>query len=284
MSVLPTDLLPRPGRRSALPWLIAAVAFLMALAAAAALALGRSADTVGQTAAGRITISIAEADQPRREAAAARALAILKDDRLALNARRVNQAEVRRLVAPYLGPGADLALPALIDADLPPGGGIAAVRAALTSIDSAEVDSEGGALTPLLGLIAALRRLSLAVLLLAGAVAMLVTVLVARAALAAHAGTIETLHGLGATDMQLARLVERRTALDALAGATIGLVPAVGVIVLVSTQLGALNGGDAAQRLPLADWGLLAVLPLLLAAAALLATRLTILRQLRRAI
>lgn len=284
MSMLPTDLLPRPGRRSALPWLIAAVAFLMALAAAAALALGRSADTVAQTASGRITISIAEADPPRREAAATRALAILKDDRIARNAHRVDDAEVRKLVAPYLGSGADMALPALIDADLPPDGSIAAVRAALKPIESAEVDSEGEALTPLLGLISALRRLSLAVLLLAGAVAILVTVLVARAALAAHAGTIDTLHGLGATDMQLARLVERRTALDALAGATIGLVPAIGVIVLVGTQLGALNGGDAAQRLPIADWGLLAVLPLLLAAAALLATRLTILGQLRRAI
>jgi cell division transport system permease protein len=136
----------------------------------------------------------------------------------------------------------------------------------------------------LLALIAALRRLAFGVLLLSAAVAVFVTILVARAALAAHAGTIETLHGLGATDMQLARLVERRTALDALAGAMLGMLPAIGVIVFVGGQLGALNGGDAAERLPMADWGLLAILPLFLASSALLATRLTILGQLRRAI
>jgi cell division transport system permease protein len=284
MSALPSDLLPRPGRRNTLPWLIAAVAFLMALAAAAALSLGRSADTVAATATGRITVSIAEADPARRAALTGRAIAILSDRRIVRNVRRVDDSEVRRLVAPYFGNDADLALPTLIDADLLPGTPIDAVRAALHPIAAAQVDAEGEALSPLLRLIAALRRLALAVLLLAAGVAILVTMLVARAALAAHAGTIETLHGLGATDVQLARLLERRTALDALVGGSIGLLPAIGVIILVGTELGALNGGDTAQRLPATDWGLLAILPLLLALAALLATRLTILMQLRRAI
>jgi cell division transport system permease protein len=285
MSALPADLLSRIGRRNALPWLIATVAFLMALAAAAALSLGRSAETVASAATGKITISIAEADPARREAATARALAILGRGDVTLRATRVADAEVRRLVAPYLAKdGGDIALPALIDADLRPGSSIGAVRDALHVIPSAQVDAEGEALSPLLGLISALRRLALGILLLAATAAMLVTVLVARAALAAHAGTIDTLHGLGATDVQLARLLERRTALDALMGASIGLLPAVGVILVVGTELGALNGGDTAQRLPVADWGLLAILPLALALAALLATRLTILMQLRRAI
>jgi cell division transport system permease protein len=285
MSALPADLLSRIGRRNALPWLIATVAFLMALAAAAAMSLGRSAETVASAAAGKITISIAEADPARREAATARALAILGEGAVTLQPQRVADAEVHRLVAPYLQKdGGEIALPALIDAELRPGSGIDAVREALHTIPSAQVDAEGEALSPLLGLISALRRLALGILLLAATAAMLVTVLVARAALAAHAGTIDTLHGLGATDVQLARLLERRTALDALMGASIGLLPAIGVIIVVGTELGALNGGDTAQRLPAADWGLLAILPLFLALAALLATRLTILMQLRRAI
>jgi cell division transport system permease protein len=285
MTALPSDLLSRTGRRNALPWLIATVAFLMALALAAALSLGRSADVVASAAAGRITISLAEADPARREAAAARTLAILAKGELTLRPHRVADAEVRRLVAPYLEKdGGDITLPVLIDADLRPGTGIGAVRDALQPIASAQVDAEGEALSPLLALISALRRLALGILLLSAAAAMLVTVLVARAALAAHAGTIDTLHGLGATDVQLARLLERRTALDALAGASIGLLPAIGVIILVGAQLGALNGSETAQRLPPADWGLITILPLFLALAALLATRLTILMQLRRAI
>lgn len=284
MSALPSDLLPRPGRRNTLLWLVAAIAFLMALAAAAALALGRGADSIADAAAGKITISIAEADPPRREAAANRALAILRDGALVSRASRIDEAAVKRLVSPYLeGGDADIALPALIDADLKPGTAIGAVRTALHPIASTRVDAEGEALSPLLGLIDALRRLALTVLLLATGVAILMTVLAARAALAAHANTIETLHGLGATDVQLARLVERRSALDAAAGAVLGLLPAIGVIVLVGKELGALGGGTVAVRLPIADWGILALLPLFLALAALLATRLTILGQLRRA-
>ena len=216
--------------------------------------------------------------------AAKRALAILRDHTLVSRAGRIDEDTVKRLVSPYLGGGdADIALPALIDADLRPGTPIGAVRAALHPIASARVDAEGEALSPLLGLIDALRRLAVTVMFLATGVAILVTTLVARAALAGHAGTIETLHGLGATDVQLARLVERRTALDSVFGAALGLLPAAGVIVLVGNELGALGGSAVGMRLPLADWGVLALLPLFLALAALLATRLTILSQLRRA-
>lgn len=283
MSALPADLLPRPDRRNALPWLIAAVAFLMTLAAAATLALGRSADRIAEAAAGKITVSIAEADPARREAATRRALAILQDKAIVTQATRLDEAEVKRLVGPYIG-DVETALPALIDADLRPGATVEAVRVALRPISAARVDAEGATLSPLLGLIVALRRLAIAILVLAAGVAVLVTMLISRAALAAHAATIETLHGLGATDVQLARLVERRTALDAVAGGALGLPPAIGVILLVSSELGALNGGTVAVHLPPADWGLLALLPLFLALAALLATRLTILGQLRRAI
>ncbi|MDO6416316.1 hypothetical protein Q4F19_18165 [Sphingomonas sp. BIUV-7] len=285
MSALPSDLLLRAGRRSALPWVIAAAAFLMALAAASALALGRSADAIAANAAGKITVSIAEGDPARRDAAAARALAILAGNKLVDRVARVDQAEVHRLVSPYLGADADIPLPALIDADLRPGVAIGAVRTALRAVSSARVDAEGEALAPLSGLIVALRRLALVVVLLSALVALLVTAMVARAALAAHAGTVETLHGLGATDAQLARLVERRTAMDALVGATLGLIAAGGVILIVGAHLGTINGSTGgAPHLPVRDWGLLMVLPVYLAGSAMMATRLTILSQLRRSI
>jgi cell division transport system permease protein len=284
MSALPADLLPRSGRRSALPWLIAAAAFLITLATSGALALGRSSDAIQAAAAGRITISIGEPDPVRREGAVGRALALLSSGGVTANVQRVAQTEVARLVSPYVR-RADIPLPALIDAELRPGATIAAVRRALQPIASARVDAEGEALAPLLALVAALRRLAVGVLLLAAVVAMLVTTLVARAALAGHAGTVETLHGLGATDVQLARLVERRTALDSLVGAALGVCAAVGTILLIGAQLDTLNGGDGAlPRLPASEWALLASLPFALAIATMLAARLTILGQLRRAI
>ena len=49
-------------------------------------------------------------------------------------------------------------------------------------------------------------------------------VLAARAALDTHRGTIEILHLMGATDVQVARLFQRRIALDALFGGLVGFI------------------------------------------------------------
>ena len=49
-------------------------------------------------------------------------------------------------------------------------------------------------------------------------------VLAARAALDTHRGTIEMLHLMGATDVQVARLFQRRIALDALFGGLVGFI------------------------------------------------------------
>lgn len=283
MTALPSDLLPRPGRRSPLPWLIAAAAFLMALAAAAVLALGRSEAAIEVGVLGKVTVSIAEGDPARREAAATRALVLARST--GATAVRVEQSAVRRLVAPYLGDDARaVPLPALIDVELAPGATIAGLRAALRPVSSARVDPEGDALAPLLELLGSLRRLAGAVLLASAIVALLMTTLVARAGLAAQAGTIETLHGLGATDMQLARLVERRTALDALAGGALGLALAGLAIVLLGARLSVLNGGNPVTSVPAGDWAMLALLPLYLAVSGLYAARVTILRQLRRSL
>ena len=51
---------------------------------------------------------------------------------------------------------------------------------------------------------------------------MAVVMLAARAGLEAHRGTIEVIHMLGATDRQVARLFQRRIALDAGIGAAAG--------------------------------------------------------------
>ena len=110
-----------------------------------------------------------------------------------------------------------------------------------------------------------------------------VVMLAARAGLEAHRATIEVIHMLGATDRQVARLFQRRIALDAGIGAVAGSVIAGGAILLIARQVGALEsellGG---LQLGVADLGMLTALPFGFVALAVVAARLAVLRQMRR--
>src|SRR5205085_8399255 len=107
--------------------------------------------------------------------------------------------------------------------------------------------------------------------------------LAARAALDTHRGTIEVLHLMGATDVQVARLFQRRIALDALFGGLVGLAGGVLVLVIIGNRVGALGSeliGSAG--LPLTSWLVLALLPIGGVLLAVLVARQTILRALGR--
>ena len=67
--------------------------------------------------------------------------------------------------------------------------------------------------------------LALVVLMLAATAA--VVVLAARAGLETHRATIEVMHMLGSTDVQVARLFQRRIAIDAAIGGALGAIAAI---------------------------------------------------------
>ena len=108
-------------------------------------------------------------------------------------------------------------------------------------------------------------------------------VLAARAALNTHRETIDVLHLLGATDNQIARLFQRRIALDALFGGGLGFAMGVAVLALLSTRIGALGSELVGSvRLPAGGWLALIAVPLAGALVATAAARLTIERALRQ--
>ena len=87
-------------------------------------------------------------------------------------------------------------------------------------------------------------------------------VLAARAALDIHRGTIEVLHLMGATDVQVARLFQRRIALDALFGGLVGFILAALVLIGIGERVSALGSellGSASVPAP--AWGILVALP-----------------------
>ena len=159
-----------------------------------------------------------------------------------------------------------------------------AFEAALRRVaPAARVDEHGRSLAPLAGLIGALKWLALGLVLLMAAAAAAVVMLAARAALDTYRAAIDIMHLLGATDVQIARLFQRRLALDALFGGLLGLVGAAVVILPIGRRIGTIGSellGTVA--LPAASWALLLVLPLAGAGVAMLAARFTVLAALRK--
>ncbi|HKT14736.1 MAG TPA: cell division protein [Allosphingosinicella sp.] len=282
-------LLPEGRLAGPMPWVIAIMMFLTVLAAAAGLGLRHAARSLDADIGNRITIQIVEANPDFREAQAKIAVSELHKLAGVRQVRRIEAAEMVQLLEPWLGPGglaSDLPVPVMIDVDLTPEAyrRLDAVRASIIDVaPSARVDDNAQWLAPLAKLIDALKWLASGlVLLMIGATAATV-VLAARAALDTHRGTIEVLHLMGATDVQVARLFQRRIALDALFGGVVGLVAAALVLTGIAQRVGALGSellGSAG--LPLASWLILVALPAAGVLLAMLVARLTILRALGR--
>jgi cell division transport system permease protein len=282
-------LLPEGRLSGPMPWVIAIMMFLTVLAAAFGLGLRSAAASLDANVGHRVTVQIVEANPDSRESQARAALAALERLPGVVSARRVPDEEIQRLIEPWLGSGAaqaDVPIPAMIDADLTPElhTRIAEVSGAVAAAaPSARVDDNAQWLAPLAQLVGALKWLSIAlVVLMVGATAATV-VLAARAALDTHRSTIEVLHLMGATDVQVARLFQRRIALDALFGSLVGLVAAFGVLVLIGSKVRELGSellGSA--HLPDYAWVVLLGLPVAGVLLAMLVARLTILRALAR--
>ncbi len=282
-------LLPEGRLAGPMPWVIAIMMFLTVLAAAAGLGLAGAASRLDDQIGGRVTIQVVEANPSARAAQAEAAAAAVRRLPGVIDVRIVPQEEVARLLEPWLGAGgleSDIPVPALIDVDLDPTAqrNLDAFRAAVTAAaPSARVDDNAQWLAPLASLIGALKWLAAGlVLLMIGATAATV-VLAARAALDTHRGTIEILHLMGATDIQVARLFQRRIALDALFGGLVGFILGGAILILLGQRVTALGSellGTA--TIPAQGWLVLVILPVLGVLLAMLVARWTILRALGR--
>jgi cell division transport system permease protein len=280
-------LLPEGRLTGPMPWVLAIMMFLTVLAAAAGLGLGNAANSLDSEIGNRITVQVVEANPDFREAQARIATSELEKLAGVQSVRRLSEEEMEDLLEPWLGEGGlegDLPVPVMIDAELTPEayGRLDTIRSAIREVaPSARVDDNAQWLAPLAKLIDALELLAGGlVVLMVGATAATV-VLAARAALDTHRGTIEVLHLLGATDVQVARLFQRRIALDALFGGVVGLVAAALVLLMIGNRVGALGSellGSAG--LPLFSWLVIMALPIGGVLLATLVARTTILRAL----
>ena len=293
-----TQLVPQTRLSGTMPWVIAIMVLLTAIAAAAGLALGNLASQASADLSGGITIQVINAAPAARARQANDVLAALRETPGVAQVRLVPAAEVDALLEPWLGSGvtsgdsdpaaADaLPVPALIDARLAraaDGAALDRIRARLAKVaPDARVDAQAGWLAPVFAAMAALRWLAAALIALLALTTIAAVLLAARTALDSHRGTIEIVHMLGGTDAQIARVFQRSIAIDAAAGGALGLALAVVVIVALARRFDALGSGLAGGAgLGWADWLVLALIPLAGVALATVTARAAVLRALRR--
>ena len=283
-----------PGGRLAgpMPWIIAIMMFLTVLAAAAGIGLGAAVRSMSADLAGRASVQIVEADAQARDQLAKRALRAMRGADAVLAADPVDPAALADQLRPWLGEAAtsgDLPVPALIDVMLTPGdadaklGRLGRLLGGLSP--KLRIEPHAAFLLPLAGLLTALGWLSAAVVLLMILATGAVVILAARGAHDSHRGTIDVLHLMGSTDVQIARLFQRRIGLDALMGAALGFAFAAFVVLAIGLRLSA-TGSDliAAVSLDARGWLVLAALPIFGVVLATFTARWTVLRALGRAL
>lgn len=278
----------RRGTR-AMMWIMAIMLFLTALAAALGLATLTATTLLDRQLVGRLTVQIVEPSAPLRTAQTAATIAALRGMPFVRDAVEVDRDRLARLLRPWLGAdGADpeLPIPAMIDVDLSSGtsAAVAAVQAAVTrAAPSARVDRHESWMSPVSSFMRLVTWLTAGLVALIAAATAAVVILATRASLETHRETIEVLHMLGSTDVQLARLFQRRIALDTLIGGAAGTVLAGLVAAAMGARLATL-GSDLLDGLTLGqrDWALLAMLPFAFALLATIAARYAVMGALRK--
>lgn len=288
---------PRPERRlldegqrtRAMIWIMAIMLFLTVLAGALGFGMAGAGRSLERQLAGRLTVQLVEADAGRRDA---NARAIVERVRAIPGVSRVEEvdrARLAELLRPWLGDAGldpELPMPAMIDIDLSSGDPALIERVRQTALavsPAARVDQHAQWLSPVASFIATLTWFAGGLVLLMASATAAVVLLAARAGLDTHRDTIAVLHMLGSTDTQVARLFQRRIALDTLIGGVLGTAAALGIVALLGRQSAAL-GSELMSGVGLAqaDWILLATMPVLFALLAMAAARVAVLRTLGR--
>lgn len=277
-----------------LPWLIALMVYLAALAVAVAVILGAAAQAWRNDLAGNMTVEIPPAlhapDAAKvTEERVTRSVEILLGLPGVRSAVAIAPEEGLRLLEPWLGAGdiaVDLPLPRLIDLQLDPGAenDAEAIRAALEGVaPGVRVDDHGRWIGRLLGLVRSIEAVALSVVALIAAAGILTVVFVTRTGLAVHHDVIEVLHLVGARDRYIAGQFQRH-ALNQAARGTLA-----GTLLTLVTLLGLSQAGVGAElpflptmRLGFGGWAALAAVPVAAIAIAALTARLTVMRALER--
>lgn len=276
-------LLGASSRRAPTPWVIAIMSFTIMLIAATGLALANTASVLSNAIEARYALEVpgggAKLDQLTNVVRSAPGVTAVE---------AVPESDMRRTLERWLGTAAqsrDLPVPALINFDVKAGTDAKTIEARARAVEpTSQVVAHRDSVAPLLRSLSLLQFVAFGLVLLLSAAAAAAVVLAARGALDTHRFTIEVMHGIGATDLQVTHLFQRKIAIDAFIGSIAG--GAAAAIVLLLLAGGAAFAGELTGGATLGPWDflILAMLPLALTALATWVARMAVLRALGEAL
>ncbi|RNJ62697.1 MAG: cell division protein [Porphyrobacter sp. IPPAS B-1204] len=282
-------LLPPARLTGPIPWVIAILIALVVITAAGGLALRNLALTARADLASAVSVQVIEPNPDLREARGAAAVKALTGIAGVKSVKRVPEAELVAMLEPWLGEAvtsSDVPIPALIDVELVRSASpadIARIEAALAAqVPGARVDAQGDFLRPVYDALAALQWLALGLIALVALATAAAVWLAARNAFAGARETVEIMHLLGASGPQISAVFLRDVLREAVFGAAAGAGLGVGAVWLLGQQFAALDSGMVGGGgLGLADWMVIAAIPLAGVVLALVTARITIALALR---
>ncbi len=281
-----------------LPFLVAAMAFLAALAMAGWVGAASLALHWQHGAGSALTVQVPKPNEPAAQGTGSRlqrVLALLQGTPGVADTHALSDDELGELLRPWLGSSAErlaLPLPAVIAVRLTSAevelDGLS--RRLAEAAPGTLVESHGVWIRRLAALARSLQACAGLALLLVAAVAAAVIAVATRAGMAARREAIEIVHGLGATDSYIAARFAGRATLLAATGGIAGAILALPILLVLAHLAAPFASGavettsatDMLTALPMALWLALPGLPAAAAAIGFVTAQGTVRRWLRR--
>ncbi|MAU40850.1 MAG: hypothetical protein CMF31_04430 [Kordiimonas sp.] len=274
---------------SLLPWVMAVMVYLCALALAGSLSLQGSLTAWTSDLTHRLTVQITVADPVEREKQTEAALSYLASVPGLESAERIDGDAMKDLLAPWLGRDNitnDLPIPSLIDIVVEKNKTInlTAVQARLRTISpQAVLDDHQQWLGDLMELSVVLQSTFWGIVLLVVLATICIVIFGTKAGMAEHRDTIEIMHLMGAHDTMIATEFQRRFMHHGFKGGLIGVVIAAITLFALAKLITQIEG-SVLTTVSLSWIKAMAILLLPFAAAVFSAitARWTVMRELQR--
>ncbi len=288
----PYDFLPDVSKREAtklLPWVMAIMVYLSALAATGSLVLHSGFDDWASSLQGRVTVQLTGENREEMNDQSSRIQEVLRATPGVELVRPLTEDEIRLLLEPWLGAGnitEDLPVPIMIDVETSDNiyVNLDALESKIKQIsDNVYLDDHAKWLDDFLRLAYTVESTGLGILVLILLASVCIIIFGTKSSMSEHKGTIEIMHLMGAHDLMIAKAYQNRFMKYGLRGGVIGLIlsfiTVYGLLILVQN----LSGGFVeTPTLPYLKMSLLLLFPLIFAALTMITARITVMRELAR--
>lgn len=235
-----------------LPWMVAFLTYVAALAFAGFLALEQISASWTDALTGSVTVELVpnEGDEPARTAErVARTLEVLRSFPGVESATALPKSDVLDLLEPWIGNALDadaLPLPEIIDVTLTGESAIdlEVLNQRLAAASGAIADDHGDWQRRLVRFLGTMEWAALAVVVVVAVAAVIMVAFATRGSLATHRDTIELLHLIGAPDTYIAKQFQSHAMRLALIGSIFGALLAAATALSVGLSADELSASE----------------------------------------